>query len=69
MGFCNAVKKSVCLLLNVSATYQSKSGIRYVTKDEIYDPVASSLYGQVFQGGCRQREVKRGGGGGGRLEI
>ena len=40
------------------------------TKDEIYDPVTGSLQCQVFQGVCRQKEVGRGGGGGGaRLEI
>ena len=41
-------------------------------KDEIYDPVTGSLKAQVFQGGCRQREVGArggGGGGGGWLEI
>ena len=36
----------------------------YDTKDEFYDPVASSLQGQVFQGGCHQQEVVEGGGGG-----
>ena len=44
-------------------------------KDEIYDPVAGILLGQIFQGGCRQKEVVGGGGGeggrgsGGRLDI
>ena len=31
-------------------------------KDEIYDPVAGSLKGQGFQGGCHQKEVVRRGG-------
>ena len=28
----------------------------YVTKDDIYEPAAGSLQGQVFQGGCHHRE-------------
>ena len=39
----------------------------------MYDPVAGSLWGQVCQSGCHQKEVVegegKGGGGGRRLEL
>ena len=50
------------------AVYWHRASL-YDTKDEFYDPVASSLQGQVFQGGCHQQEVVEGGGGGERGEV
>ena len=61
------------MVRNINYTRISLSvNTHLVTKDDSYDPAAGNLKGQVFQGGCHQKEVVGGkgwGGGGRRLGV